>query len=115
MSVEPTPRPYIVDPPQPVYRWYHKVAAVIFIVFCLEIGVVLLVLPWSEYWDNNFFANFLTSWALEWTELWRNAYFRGAVSGLGIINIVISVSELFRMRRFHASGEDEEAEDGAER
>src|SRR5258705_2435632 len=44
-----------IDPPRPApaYRWYHKTAALLFIVFCLEIGVVLLVFPWSEYWDRS--------------------------------------------------------------
>jgi len=83
-------------PPAPVYRWYHKASALLFIVFCLEVGVVLLVFPWSEYWDNNFFAN----WIPMTRELWDNSYVRGAVSGLGIVNIFISFSELFRLRRF---------------
>ena len=83
-------------PPAPVYRWYHKASALLFIVFCLEVGVVLLVFPWSEYWDNNFFSN----WIPMTSDLWDNSYVRGAVSGLGIVNIFISFSELFRLRRF---------------
>jgi len=82
--------------PAPAYRWYHKLTALLFIVFCLEIGVVLLVFPWSEYWDNNFFSNAIPTFR----NLWDNAYLRGAVSGLGVINIYISFSELFRLRRF---------------
>jgi len=90
-----------IDPPRPapVYRWYHKTAALLFIVFCLEIGVVLLVFPWSEYWDNNFFSNLIPMFR----NLWDNSYVRGAVSGLGIVNIVIAFSELFRLRRFSKS------------
>ena len=57
---------------------------------------MLLVFPWSEYWENNFFSN----WIPMARELWDNAYLRGAVSGLGIVNIFISFSELFRLRRF---------------
>ena len=99
MSLTPAPPP-APDAPEapavPMYRWYHKLFALIFIAFCLEIGIVLLVLPWSEYWDNNFFA----SMAPGWDHLWSNSYFRGAVSGLGMINILISVGELFRLRRF---------------
>ena len=86
-------------PPAPAYRWYHKVTALLFIVFCLEIGVILLVLPWSEYWNNNFFSN--RTQALR--DFWDNAYVRGAVSGLGIVNIFISFTELFRLRRFSKS------------
>ncbi len=90
-----------IDPPRPApaYRWYHKTAALLFIVFCLEIGVVLLVFPWSEYWDNNFFSNLIPMFR----NRWDNSYVRGAVSGLGIVNIVIAFSELFRLRRFSKS------------
>jgi hypothetical protein len=31
---------------------------------------------------------------------WDNAYLRGAVSGLGIVNVYISLVEIFRLRRF---------------
>jgi hypothetical protein len=31
-----------------------------------------------------------------------NPYFRGAVSGVGVINIYLSVLEAFRLRRFAA-------------
>ena len=86
-------------PPSIPYRWYHKLSALLFIIFCLEIGVVLLVMPWSEYWDNNFFA----TWTPSARDLWESSYVRGAVSGLGIVNIFISFTELFRMRRFSKS------------
>ena len=96
MSLEPQ----IEQAPPPVYRWYHKTAALLFIVFCLEIGVVLLVFPWSEYWDNNFFSNLIPMFR----NLWDNSYVRGAVSGLGVANIVIAFGELFRLRRFSKHG-----------
>ena len=99
MSLETPPPPTgqaVQTPPAPTYRWYHKTAALLFIVFCLEIGVVLLVFPWSEYWDNNFFSTVVPLAR----NLWDNSYMRGAVSGLGVANIVIAFSELFRLRRF---------------
>ncbi|MGH9660678.1 MAG: hypothetical protein ACRD96_19165 [Bryobacteraceae bacterium] len=99
MSLNNTPQQVETAPPEvaaPSHRWYHKAFALAFIVFCLEVGVVLLVLPWSEYWDDNFFAGL----SPRWVALWENSYLRGAVSGLGIVNIYISFSELFRMKRF---------------
>jgi hypothetical protein len=91
--------PQIEQAPAPVYRWYHKTAALLLIVFCLEIGVVLLVFPWSDYWDNNFFS----TWIPRMHDIWDNSYVRGAVSGLGIANIFIAFGELFRLRRFSKS------------
>ena len=97
LTPAPPPSPELPEaPPASPYRWYHKLFALIFIVFCLEIGIVLLVLPWSEYWDNNFFAALTPGWE----HLWANSYLRGAVSGLGLVNIYISFGELFRLRRF---------------
>jgi hypothetical protein len=86
-------------PPAEPYSWRHKLSALVFIIFCLEIGVVLLIMPWSEYWDNNFSA----TWTPVARDFWESSYVRGAVSGLGIVNIFISFTELFRMRRFSRS------------
>src|SRR5260370_39189412 len=100
MPVDPqTPQLEQMEPQPaatPEYRWYHKTAALVLIVFCLEIGVVLLVFPWSDYWDNNFFS----TWIPKLHGLWDNSYVRGAVSGLVITNIYIAFGELFRLRRF---------------
>ncbi len=80
----------------PGYRWFHKLAAVLFITFCLEIGLFLLIFPWTEYWDANYFSALIP----EWHQYWTNMYVRGAVSGLGVVNLYISFVEIFRLRRF---------------
>jgi len=82
---------------KPEYHWYHKMFAVLFITFCMEIGVFLLVFPWwPEYWDRNYFASLLPFLH----PYWDNLYLRGAVSGLGVVNLYISFLEVFRLRRF---------------
>ncbi len=78
------------------YRWYHKMAGVLAAIFCFEVGVFLLIYPWASDWDVNYLA-FLPLWA---RSLWASPYFRGAVSGLGLVNIYISFVEVFRLRRF---------------
>jgi hypothetical protein len=75
--------------------WHQKLWRVIFIVFCFELGVFLLVFPWLDYWDNNSIAG-LSPWL---QELWLSPYFRGALSGLGLANLLISFGEVFRFRR----------------
>ena len=35
---------------RPLYRWYHKLSAVLLITFCLEVGLFLLIFPWTDYW-----------------------------------------------------------------
>ena len=65
-----------------------------FILFCLEIGLVLLLLPWTHLWDNNYLFSVTT----EWNELWFSFYLRGAISGLGILNMWIGLTEIWHMR-----------------
>jgi hypothetical protein len=77
-------------------RWYQIVSALLFIVFCFELGVFLLVFPWLEYWNRNWFSSFIP----EWHRYWENPFVRGAVSGLGALNIYIALVEVFRLRRF---------------
>jgi hypothetical protein len=88
------------DEPAAQYHWYHKVSAVLFIIFCLEVGLFLLIFPWTDKWDDNLFATFLSSQVPNWSQFWENAYFRGAVSGFGVVDLYISFSEIFRLRRF---------------
>lgn len=106
MPGEPeTGRPEVpagVDAPAPMvlesveYRWYHKMSAVLFITFCLEVGLFLAVFPWTDYWGSNYFASLLP----QIHQYWDNLYLRGAISGLGVIDLYISLVEVFRLRRF---------------
>ena len=95
------PRGHVQESAEPVedhrrYSWYHKAGAVIAIVFCFEVGVFFVVFPWLPYWDSNFLGTF----SERWSKIWTDPYFRGAVSGLGLVNIYISLLEMFRLRRF---------------
>jgi hypothetical protein len=69
-------------------------------VFFFEVGLVLAVVPWSAYWERNYFAAVVPMLHAVIT----NAYFRGAVSGLGVINLFAAVAELRSLlssRRIH--------------
>src|ERR1039457_2066158 len=76
------------------YRWYHKAGGVLFVTFCVEMGFFLLIFPWTDSWDK--FASF----AARLRPYCDNLYVRGAVSGLGIVNLYISLTEVIRLRRF---------------
>ena len=58
--------------------------------FFFEIGFVLIVIPWSAFWDRNYFAQVAPPLGV----LITNNFFRGAVSGLGLINILAGLAEL---------------------
>jgi len=62
----------------------------ILLAYFVEVGLVLLVVPWSPFWDRNYF---MQMWpALE--TLTRSNLIRGAVSGLGVVNLWAAISEL---------------------
>ena len=83
---------------EPHYRWWHKVSAVLFVIISFEIGVCLVLIPWSPYWNLGFLS-FLPP------AVWRSSYLKGAVTGLGFVNIWIALVEVFRLRRFAAHHE----------
>lgn len=77
--------------------WMHKLSAVLFCVFCLELGLFLLIYPWlGNLWNRNWFFSLRP----EWQRFLLSEQFRGAISGLGILNLIIAVMEIFRLRRF---------------
>ncbi len=62
----------------------------LFVAYFLEVGLLLVLVPWSGFWDRNYFA--VASPAL--SEVLLNNYVRGGVSGLGIVNLLIGFEEL---------------------
>ncbi|MEI6669217.1 MAG: hypothetical protein WCP29_13775 [Acidobacteriota bacterium] len=73
------------------------VARVIFIAYFLEVGVLLTLAPWSALWDRNYF---MIQWPVV-ASVAGSDYVRGAVSGLGVVNLVAGCAEvigLFRRR-----------------
>jgi hypothetical protein len=77
-------------------RWYNKALAILLVAFCFEIGLFLVIFPWTPYWDTNYIGALIP----QWHQFWNNLYLRGAVSGLGVVNLYIAVLELYRLRRF---------------
>jgi hypothetical protein len=62
----------------------------VYIAYFLEAGLLLVVLPWSSFWGRNFFVE-------HWPALRPfivNDFVRGAVSGLGVVNLVAGVADL---------------------
>jgi hypothetical protein len=98
MSVEPAPPPGAASGPAgpPQAPWYAKAAAIVYCVFCFELGLFLLVYPWMDSWNTNYFIVL----APGWREVLLSEQTRGAVSGLGVLNLLISFFEIYRLRRF---------------
>ena len=58
--------------------------------YFIEVGLLLVLVPWSPFWERNYFL--ATFPALH--EIVRNNYVRGAVSGLGVVNLLMGFHEL---------------------
>ncbi len=68
------------------------------VAYFIEAGVLLIVVPWSTFWERNYFVD---AWPPIETII-RNYYVRGAVSGLGLVNVcagLLELSGLFSLRR----------------
>lgn len=72
----------------------RKVIQVVFALFCLEVGLILLLLPWTLLWDNNYFLSLPL-----WKAFWTDSYIRGAASGLGLLNLWIAFTEGVKLWR----------------
>ena len=73
-----------------------RVFGVAVILFCFEIGFFLVFVPWSTLWENNL----LFVYAPGMRAILLGTLVRSAVTGLGLLNCLIGVSEL---RRFFAA------------
>jgi hypothetical protein len=71
------------------------------------------VLPWSSFWERNYFAEV---WPVVGSIV-RNNFTRGAISGLGFVNLFAGVFEILpvfsvRSRRDQPLGEHADTEVG---
>ena len=66
-----------------------------FAVFTFEIGLFLTIFPWVDIWSLNYFAEWIP--ALE--NVWEDPYFRGAITGVGLVNIYVACTEVVRLFR----------------
>ena len=85
-----------------------KLSVIFYIILCLEIGIALTVAPWWPQgmwgfgdWGNNFFLLY----AAQKTGIHglqavvASGWVRGAVSGIGLLNLGIAIWEIFHFRQ----------------
>ena len=85
-----------------------KLSVIFYIILCLEIGIVLTLLPWVPQgtlglsdWGNNYFLLYAArktgSHGLQ--AVVASGWVRGAVSGVGLLNLGIAFWEIFNFKR----------------
>ena len=65
----------------------NRIYRALLVVLAFEMGALLLYLPWSRYWEQNYF---LSHYPLL-IPILLHPSFRGAVSGLGVLDILLAI------------------------
>ncbi len=74
---------------------------ILYVVVCLEVGIFLVLVPWSAVWERNYFLEAYPSLR----PILLAPAVRGAVAGLGLANLYMGLSEVLgRRRRTPAEG-----------
>ena len=94
-ALSPVPTPPAAPPsappaPQPhSTHWLHRADILLRVIIRLYIGFILVFLPWTHAWALNRFFLYYAPIA----HLTQSGAFRGIVSGLGLLNLWIAISE----------------------
>jgi hypothetical protein len=71
------------------------VLSICFVVFAGELGLCLIVLPWLSNWDMSY----IPVHSPKLSDVWMSPYFRGLLSGLGLLNLYVALAETARIVR----------------
>ena len=96
MPVIPEDAPEPVAEEAPVRnRRPNRLLGICFAIFTFEVGLFLVVFPWTDTWNLNYFQGILPVLR----DVWDLPYFRGAVTGLGCLNVYLAGLEVIRLVR----------------
>jgi len=85
-----------------------RLSVIFYIILCFEIGLFLTVLPWWPHgmwgisdWGNNYFLLYAArKTGIQGLQaVVASGWVRGAVSGVGLLNLGIAFWEIFNFRR----------------
>lgn len=76
-------------------RWYQYLGPAIFALFCIELGVLLVLAPWIDIYERNVYQ-FIPPGG---QSFFLSHHFRGALSALGFLNFLIALNELIDLVR----------------
>ena len=85
-----------------------KLSVIFYIILCLEIGIFLTVAPWWPHgmwgisdWGNNYFLLYAArKTGIQGLQaVVASGWVRGAVSGVGLLNLGIAFWEIFNFKR----------------
>ena len=94
--------PVLVMPPPPPRKsnrwqlWRNRLFLAEFIFICLVMGILLVTAPWTPYWSEN--SLIIGYPGLR--DLLMHDFVRGLVSGVGLVDIYLAISEAVRYREY---------------
>jgi len=65
----------------------NRLLSALLVVICCIMGAILFYLPWTGIWEQNYFLSHFPSLM----RILLHPAFRGAVSGLGILDIFLAI------------------------
>ena len=75
--------------------WLQRLSLFVLVLFCVYLGVLVAILPWwKRMWDQNLWIQSRPALAA----ILDNGAVRGLISGLGLLDIWIGVSEAIHYR-----------------
>jgi hypothetical protein len=83
-------------PARRAHTWQSRLLGICLAIFTFEIGLFLVVFPWM---DDAWSINYIQKLVPALRAVWEDPYFRGALTGLGLVNIYISCLEMIRLFR----------------
>ena len=77
--------------------WLQRLSLFVLVLFCVYLGVLVMILPWwARIWDHNAFLQARPALAA----IFHNGAVRGIISGLGVLDIWIGISEAVNYRDY---------------
>ena len=95
MNPSENPVPVDTAPPVPPRRWQGRLLTLCFAIFAFEVGLFLIIFPWQDSWTFNYFQGIDP----RFESIWDEPSFKGLVTGLGFVNIYISLLQVIRLFR----------------
>lgn len=82
----------------------ERLTVIFFIILCLLLGFYLILSPWDALfgpWAENYLLVYLSdkTGAPVLRQTVASTWFRGAVTGLGVLNVLIAVWEMFHFKQ----------------
>ena len=64
----------------------NRIYRALLIIVCFEMGALLLYLPWTNFWEQNYFLSHFPALL----PVLLHPTFRGLISGIGVLDIFLA-------------------------